>query len=100
MANQKKILELSCYWKNYFSETNLKFTLLKDGQIIISKREESEKVTILDEIILNNILTKGISVKKGGKITIRPDEFKILPGLAEPDILTIYTIITWGFKCK
>ena len=83
----KKNLKTQLLLEKLFSETNLKFTLLKDGQIIIFKREESEKITILDEIILNNILTKGISVKKGGKITIKPDEFKILPGLAEPDIL-------------
>jgi hypothetical protein len=83
----KKNLRIELLLEKLFIETNLKFTLLKDGQIIISKKEESEKVTILDEIILNNILTKGISVKKGGKITIRPNEFKILPGLAEPDIL-------------
>jgi hypothetical protein len=93
----KKNLRIELLLEKLFIETNLKFTLLKDGQIIISKKEESEKVTILDEIILNNILTKGISVKKGGKITIKPNEFKILPGLAEPDI---YTIITWSFKCK
>ena len=83
----KKNLRIELLLEKLFIETNLKFTLLKDGQIIISKKEESEKVTILDEIILNNILTKGISVKKGGKITIRPNDFKILPGLAEPDIL-------------
>ena len=83
----KKNLRIELLLEKLFIETNLKFTLLKDGQIIISKKEESEKVTILNEIILNNILTKGISVKKGGKITIRPNEFKILPGLAEPDIL-------------
>ena len=83
----KENLKTQLLLEKLFSETNLKFTLLKDGQIIIFKREESEKITILDEIILNNILTKGISVKKGGKITIKPDEFKILPGLAEPDIL-------------
>jgi hypothetical protein len=83
----KKNLRIELLLEKLFIETNLKFTLLKDGQIIISKKEKSEKVTILDEIILNNILTKGISVKKGGKITIRPNEFKILPGLAEPDIL-------------
>ena len=83
----KENLKTQLLLEKLFSETNLKFTLLEDGQIIIFKREESEKITILDEIILNNILTKGISVKKGGKITIKPDEFKILPGLVEPDIL-------------
>ena len=87
VGKPKKNLRIELLLEKLFIETNLKFTLLKDGQIIISKKEESEKVTILDEIILNNILTKGISVKKGGKITIRPNEFKILPGLAEPDIL-------------
>ena len=79
--------EIQLLLEKLFVKTNLKFTLLKDGQIIISKKEESEKTIILDEIILNNILTKGISIKKGGKITIKPNEFKILPGLAEPDIL-------------
>ena len=63
----KKNLKTQLLLEKLFSETNLKFTLLKDGQIIIFKREESEKITILDEIILNNILTKGISVKKEEK---------------------------------
>ena len=47
----KKNLKTQLLLEKLFSETNLKFTLLKDGQIIIFKREESEKITILDEII-------------------------------------------------
>ena len=95
----KKNLRIELLLEKLFIETNLKFTLLKDGQIIISKKEESEKVTILDEIILNNILTKGISVKKGGKITIRPNEFKILPGLAE-SLFKANKLTHHKFKCK
>ena len=80
-------LTISALLAKLFKETYLTFTILKDGQIIISKKVETEKITMLDEIIINNILTKGISIKRGGKITIKPADFEILPGLSEVDIL-------------
>ena len=47
----------------------------------------SQKVETLKEVILNNFLTKGISIKTDNSITINTEKFGILPGLIEPDIL-------------
>lgn len=83
----KSNLKIESVLEKIFEQIDFKFTILEDGQIIISKKNRTNKITVLDEVIINNILTKGISIKKGGKITIKPNEFKILPGLTEPDIL-------------
>ncbi len=80
-------LKIETVLENLFLNTDFKFTILEDDQIIISQVNKTEEVTVLDEVIINNILTKGVSIKKGGKITIKPSEFKILPGFTEPDIL-------------
>lgn len=83
----KSNLKIESVLEKIFEQIDFKFTILEDGQIIISKKNRTNKITVLDEVIINNILTKGISIKKSGKITIKPNEFKILPGLTEPDIL-------------
>lgn len=72
------------------SETNLDFIAIDNNSIVISPRNNplssiiSEK---LEEIVINNYLTKGISKKSDGKTTLQPEKFGILPGLIEPDIL-------------
>ncbi len=45
------------------------------------------EVNELEEVIAERYLTSGISKKKNGSFTIRPDKFGILPGLIEPDVL-------------
>jgi hypothetical protein len=45
------------------------------------------KFETLNEVILTEYLTVGISKQKDGIIAMRPDDFGILPGLAEPDVL-------------
>jgi len=47
----------------------------------------SEKFEQLDEVILNNYLTAGITIKTDNTITIDVLKSGILPGLIEPDIL-------------
>jgi len=72
------------------SETNLDFIVVDEHSIVISIRTNPLSEFIiqkLEEVVINNYLTKGISKKSDGKITIETDDFGILPGLTEPDIL-------------
>ncbi|WP_347922554.1 TonB-dependent receptor [Pontimicrobium sp. SW4] len=73
------------------ANTNLSFETL-DNKILIIKKEaqkpsKSFKTQYLEEVVINNYLTKGISLTNGGSTTIKPESFGILPGLIEPDIL-------------
>ncbi|MEH6538192.1 MAG: TonB-dependent receptor plug domain-containing protein [Psychroserpens sp.] len=72
------------------SETNLDFIILGSGNVVISKRTNPFSSFItqkLEEVVITNFLTKGISKKSDGKINIKTEDFGILPGLIEPDIL-------------
>ena len=72
------------------SETNLDFIILNETSIVISKRTNpfSNFITQkLEEVVITNFLTKGISKRSDGKININTEDFGILPGLLEPDIL-------------
>ena len=70
--------------------TKLDFILLDTKRIVISKRNNpfSDFITQkLEEVVVTNYLTQGISKKSDGKINIRTKDFGILPGLIEPDVL-------------
>ena len=41
----------------------------------------------LEEVVVTNYLTSGISKKLTNTVTIEPQKFGILPGLLEPDVL-------------
>ncbi|MEY8848219.1 TonB-dependent receptor plug domain-containing protein [Psychroserpens sp. XS_ASV72] len=72
------------------SKTNLDFIKIDEHNIVISKQINplSELITQkLEEVVITNYLTKGISKKSDGKVHIKTAEFGILPGLIEPDIL-------------
>lgn len=72
------------------SETNLDFIILNNTNVVISKRTNPFSSFItqkLEEVVITNFLTKGISKKSDGKININNEDFGILPGLIEPDIL-------------
>ncbi|WP_431137058.1 TonB-dependent receptor plug domain-containing protein [Psychroserpens mesophilus] len=72
------------------AETNLDFILIDSYNVVISKRINplSEFITQkLEEVVITNYLTKGISKKSDGKTVIKTKDFGILPGLIEPDIL-------------
>ncbi|MEP1487078.1 MAG: TonB-dependent receptor plug domain-containing protein [Algibacter sp.] len=71
-------------------ETKLDFKLLDDRFIVIRKKKrKSPKYSPqrLEEVIVTNYLTTGISKLNDGSITIKPQAFGILPGLIEPDVL-------------
>lgn len=47
----------------------------------------SPKIEVLSEVNLTNYFAKGISKNKTGSLTVNYNEFDILPGLIEPDVL-------------
>lgn len=70
--------------------TDLKFSFLGKDQVIVQKgksRNRPIKLEYLEEVLVTNYLTKGITLDNSGAVRIRPEEFGILPGLIEPDIL-------------
>ncbi|MBJ6366901.1 TonB-dependent receptor plug domain-containing protein [Snuella sp. CAU 1569] len=72
------------------TETRLDFQLL-DKRFVAIKKTNSErnsfKVQELEEVVINNYLTTGITKLNDGSVTIKPEAFGILPGLIEPDVL-------------
>jgi len=71
--------------------STLYFEVISDRNIIILPSNPNTKNTpfeeqVLDEIILENYLTKGIQKQKDGSFRISPKELKILPGITEPDV--------------
>ncbi|MGJ8594022.1 MAG: TonB-dependent receptor plug domain-containing protein [Aquaticitalea sp.] len=72
------------------AETNLDFIVIDAHSIVISIRTNPFSEFIiqkLEEVVISDFLTKGISKKSDGKITIDSEDFGILPGMTEPDIL-------------
>ncbi|MFI1771721.1 TonB-dependent receptor plug domain-containing protein [Thalassobellus citreus] len=71
-------------------DTNLDFELLNNRFVVIKKPRKSNHLNStqrLEEIVVNNYLTTGITKLNDGSITIKPETFGILPGLIEPDVL-------------
>lgn len=72
-------------------DTQLDFQLLDKRFVVIKKVVQSEtnlfRIQRLEEVIVSNYLTTGISKFNDGSITIKPETFGILPGLIEPDVL-------------
>ncbi|GAA3567254.1 TonB-dependent receptor [Snuella lapsa] len=72
------------------SETNLDFQLLDKRFVAIKKIKPAPitfKLQELEEVIVNNYLTTGITKFNDGSVMIKPEGFGILPGLIEPDVL-------------
>ena len=85
-----EILSLENTLEYLRSETVLDFIILNETNVVISKRSNpfSNFITQkLEEVVITNFLTKGISKRSDGKININTEDFGILPGLLEPDIL-------------
>ncbi|GAA4887284.1 hypothetical protein GCM10023311_08780 [Flaviramulus aquimarinus] len=71
-------------------ETLLDFQLLDNRFVVIKipkKDKTNHKTQHLEEVVVTNYLTTGITKLNDGSITIKPQTFGILPGLIEPDIL-------------
>ena len=71
-------------------ETQLDFELL-DNRFVVIKVVKKEKgdfgMQSLEEVVVTNYLTTGITKLNDGSLTIKPKTFGILPGLIEPDVL-------------
>ncbi|RZV60377.1 MAG: TonB-dependent receptor, partial [Flavobacteriaceae bacterium] len=75
--------------------TQLNFGKLNNNNIVIRKVSEVKnevknkpfRLQVLDEVVITNFLTKGIAKPNDGTTTINPQDFGILPGLIEPDVL-------------
>ena len=78
--------EVIAYLEN---NTELDFRLLNDRFIVIRAESEDDGFDIqsLEEVVITNYLTSGISKTITNTVTIEPDKFGILPGLIEPDVL-------------
>tara|TARA_R110002049_G_scaffold62212_8_gene166530 strand:- start:2153 stop:4519 length:2367 start_codon:yes stop_codon:yes gene_type:complete len=71
-------------------ETNLDFELLSNRFVVIKKPQKNSSLyhtQRLEEIVVSNYLTSGISKLNDGSVNIKPETFGILPGLIEPDVL-------------
>ena len=72
------------------TKTNLDFQMLDDHFVVIREFEHTDEFIIpqrLEEVVVTNYLTKGITQLNDGTTTIKPEIFGILPGLIEPDVL-------------
>ncbi|MEP3837934.1 MAG: TonB-dependent receptor plug domain-containing protein [Algibacter sp.] len=70
------------------SETELDFELLDNLIVVIKlKKRSSFRMQSLEEVVVTNYLTTGITQLNDGSLTIKPKTFGILPGLIEPDVL-------------
>jgi hypothetical protein len=77
---------------NYLEDnTNLVFERLNNTLIVIKKGKQPTQFNtqLLDEVVLADYLTKGISLKNDGTTILKPNAFGILPGLIEPDVLQV-----------
>lgn len=71
-------------------ETNLDFELLDNRFVVIKKPQRDSNLyntQRLEEIVISNYLTSGITKLNDGSVNIKPETFGILPGLIEPDVL-------------
>ncbi|WP_296382286.1 TonB-dependent receptor [Winogradskyella sp.] len=72
--------------------TKLSFEVLSDRFIAVIPKTDSElnkTIQRLQEVVVINYLTKGISKTNKGTIEVDAKAFNILPGLIEPDVLQI-----------
>ena len=60
------------------------YTFLNQPNLIIELDEENIE---LDEVLISDYITQGISKKQNGAIEVAPKKLGILPGLIEPDVL-------------
>ena len=71
-------------------ETNLDFEILDNRFVAIKQAKVDKTIRYtqrLEEVVITNYLTTGITKLNDGSVTIKPETFGILPGLTEPDIL-------------
>ncbi|WP_246067698.1 TonB-dependent receptor plug domain-containing protein [Changchengzhania lutea] len=90
IKNPDTLLSLEDVLNLLEKETFLDFQLLDNRFVVIKKIDQGNplhRVQNLDEVIITNYLTRGITKLNDGSVTVKPDSFGILPGLIEPDVL-------------
>ena len=68
----------------YYSLLSPVFKMQSEDCLKITMTETNEE---LDEVLINDYLTQGISKRRDGAIRVSPKSLGILPGLTEPDVL-------------
>jgi len=70
-------------------KTNLQFNKIDQQFYTIVKYDKKEYTSVqqLEEVIITDYLTSGIYKNNTGSISIKPEQFGILPGLIEADVL-------------
>ncbi len=76
-------------------QVDLEFHKITERYYLIKARSEPEFYTTqqLDEVVITEYLTSGISRKADGAISISPQKLGILPGLTEADVLETLQLI-------
>lgn len=74
------------------NQTQLEFQFINPNSISISQKIIKSEVTnvaqeTLQEVTVAHYLTSGITKKTDGSFAIKPQQFGLLPGLTEPDVL-------------
>ncbi len=70
------------------TNTNLNFKIINSRFVAIApSKKRTRPIEALEEVQLNTYLTTGITKTKTGEVVLNPDEFGILPGLIEADVL-------------
>lgn len=68
-------------------QTDIRFVKINKHLYALQTPEESDEIEKLEEVLLSNYLSKGISKRSNGALKINYKNFGILPGLIEPDVL-------------
>jgi hypothetical protein len=70
-------------------QIELEFSILNQSSVIIrlSYQNNTMSMQLLEEVTVSNYLTRGITLKSNGTTQIKPQNFGVLPGLIEPDVL-------------
>lgn len=68
-------------------QVEIEFVTINDNFIAVAPINNSQDVKLLDEVLISNFLTSGVSKKSNGAIVVNPSKFGILPGFVDPDVL-------------
>lgn len=70
------------------NQTNIYIVKETERYYFLKKQQPNlSPIQLLDEVVIKEYLTTGISKKKDGTIKFEPQKLGILPGLTEPDVL-------------
>jgi len=88
IAPLEKEISLAQVLEQLRQSKQLNYKVLSDRFIAITPKNE-HTIQRLEEVVVTNYLTKGISKTNNGAIEVDTKAFNMLPGLIEPDVLQI-----------